>query len=68
METIKKIIEKIEEIKKEEMNLFNFYLHQKEENGFTQEFLDRQVCKFAHSSTILDDLKEFIEKEIMKNE
>lgn len=51
METIKKIVEKIEE-----MNLYQ------KENGFTQEFLDRQVCKFAHSTTILNDLKEFIER------
>lgn len=62
METIKKIIEEIEKLRKEESDRFNYYCCQKEDDN-TQEFRDRQIIKYSHSAVILDRLKELIEKE-----
>ena len=62
METIKKIIEEIEKLRKEETDRFDYYYYQKEDAN-TQEFRDRQIIKYSHSSLILDRLKELIEKE-----
>ena len=61
MEIIKKIIEEIEKLRKEESDRFNYYYYQKEDDN-TQEFRDRQIIKYSHSAVVLDRLKEIIEK------
>lgn len=62
MESIKKIIEEIEKLRKEESDRFNYYYYKKDDDSM-QEFRDRQIIKYSHSTVVLDRLKEMIEKE-----